>query len=136
MAVLELHRRCTEGDGGLANRAAQPAVRVALRGQHHIARLFVPRREGDVGVELDVDATGSSVQCGDFVDAIDLADEVFNRPVSTGSIYHAIRNELANLRVGSASTKTRHEVRGSGTNPGAKKEPAGRGQEHGSRRFG
>ena len=27
---------------------------------------------------------------------IDLADEVFNRSVSTGSIYHAIRNELAN----------------------------------------
>lgn len=48
---------------------------------------------------------------------IDLADEVFNRSVSTGSIYHAIRNELANLRVGTASTKTRNEVRGSGTKP-------------------
>jgi large subunit ribosomal protein L4 len=48
---------------------------------------------------------------------IDLADEVFNRAVSTGSIYHAIRNELANLRVGTASTKTRHEVRGSGAKP-------------------
>jgi large subunit ribosomal protein L4 len=49
--------------------------------------------------------------------SIDLADEVFNRSVSTGSIYHAIRNELANLRVGTASTKTRSEVRGSGTKP-------------------
>jgi large subunit ribosomal protein L4 len=48
---------------------------------------------------------------------IDLADEVFNRSVSTGSIYHAIRNELANLRVGTASTKTRSEVRGSGAKP-------------------
>ena len=48
---------------------------------------------------------------------IDLADEVFNRSVSTGSIYHAIRNELANRRVGTASTKTRSEVRGSGTKP-------------------
>jgi large subunit ribosomal protein L4 len=48
---------------------------------------------------------------------IDLADEVFNRSVSTGSIYHAIRNELANLRVGTASTKTRSEVRGSGSKP-------------------
>jgi len=48
---------------------------------------------------------------------IDLADEVFNRSVSTGSIYHAIRNELANLRVGTASTKSRSEVRGSGTKP-------------------
>ena len=49
--------------------------------------------------------------------SIDLVDEVFNRSVSTGSIYHAIRNELANLRVGTASTKTRSEVRGSGTKP-------------------
>ena len=49
--------------------------------------------------------------------SIDLADEVFNRSVSTGSIYHAIRNELANLRVGTASTKTRSEVRGSGAKP-------------------
>jgi len=48
---------------------------------------------------------------------IDLADEVFNRSVSTGSIYHAIRNELANLRVGTASVKTRSEVRGSGAKP-------------------
>ncbi|UCF96000.1 MAG: 50S ribosomal protein L4 [Spirochaetaceae bacterium] len=48
---------------------------------------------------------------------IELADEVFNRSISTGSIYHAIRNELANLRVGTASTKTRSEVRGSGAKP-------------------
>ena len=48
---------------------------------------------------------------------ITLADEVFNTRVSTGSIYHAIRNELANQRVGTASTKTRSEVRGSGTKP-------------------
>jgi large subunit ribosomal protein L4 len=48
---------------------------------------------------------------------IDLADEVFNRSISNGSIYHAIRNELANLRAGTASTKTRSEVRGSGTKP-------------------
>jgi large subunit ribosomal protein L4 len=48
---------------------------------------------------------------------IDLADEVFNRSVSTGSIYHAMRNELANRRAGTASTKTRNEVRGSGAKP-------------------
>jgi len=48
---------------------------------------------------------------------ITLADEVFNIPVSTGSIFHAIRNELANHRVGTASTKTRSEVRGSGAKP-------------------
>ncbi|MCL2520420.1 MAG: 50S ribosomal protein L4, partial [Spirochaetaceae bacterium] len=41
---------------------------------------------------------------------IDLSDNVFAREVSTGSIYHAIRNELANRRVGTAKTKTRSEV--------------------------
>jgi large subunit ribosomal protein L4 len=48
---------------------------------------------------------------------ITLSDEVFGREVSEGSIYHAIRNELANLRVGTASTKGRSEVRGSGAKP-------------------
>lgn len=41
---------------------------------------------------------------------INLADNVFACEVSTGSIYHAIRNELANRRVGTACTKTRSEV--------------------------
>jgi large subunit ribosomal protein L4 len=48
---------------------------------------------------------------------IDLAEEVFNITVSTGSIYHALRNELANRRLGTASTKTRAEVKGSGAKP-------------------
>lgn len=48
---------------------------------------------------------------------IDLADEVFGRDVSEGSIYHAIRNEAANRRVGTASTKDRGEVQGSGKKP-------------------
>lgn len=48
---------------------------------------------------------------------ITLDDSVFNREVSEGSIYHAIRNELANLRVGTASTKTRSEVAGSHKKP-------------------
>ena len=48
---------------------------------------------------------------------INLADDVFNVSVSNGSIYHALRNELANIRVGTASTKTRSEVRGSGKKP-------------------
>ncbi|NIZ19718.1 50S ribosomal protein L4 [Entomospira culicis] len=39
-----------------------------------------------------------------------LSDEVFAIEVSEGSIYHAIRNEAANRRVGTASTKTRSEV--------------------------
>jgi len=54
---------------------------------------------------------------GKKVRTIQLADEVFNREVSDGSIYHAIRNELANLRVGTHSTKTRSEVNGSRKKP-------------------
>ncbi len=48
---------------------------------------------------------------------INLADEVFNIEISDGSIYHALKNELANLRLGTASTKGRSEVRGSGAKP-------------------
>ena len=45
---------------------------------------------------------------------VQLADHVFSREVSEGAIYHAIRNELANMRVGTASTKGRAEVSFSG----------------------
>ncbi len=48
---------------------------------------------------------------------IELREEVFDIDVSEGSIYHAIRNELANQRMGTASTKTRGEVRGSSRKP-------------------
>jgi len=48
---------------------------------------------------------------------ITLEDSVFAREVSEGSIYHAINNELANKRVGTACTKGRSEVRGSGAKP-------------------
>lgn len=48
---------------------------------------------------------------------INLADEVFAAPVSKGSIYHALRNEAANRRLGTASTKTRGEVKGSSAKP-------------------
>ncbi len=54
---------------------------------------------------------------GSAVREIELADDVFGREVSEGSIYHAIRNELANRRVGTASTKDRGEVQGSGKKP-------------------
>jgi large subunit ribosomal protein L4 len=46
-----------------------------------------------------------------------LNDDVFGREVSEGAVYHAIRNELANMRVGTAVTKTRGEVRFSGRKP-------------------
>ncbi|NLA92227.1 MAG: 50S ribosomal protein L4 [Spirochaetales bacterium] len=46
-----------------------------------------------------------------------LNDDVFKREVSNGSIYHAVNNELANRRVGTASTKTRGEVNYSNAKP-------------------
>lgn len=49
--------------------------------------------------------------------SVELADSVFGREVSDGAIYHAVRNELANSRVGSAKSKTRGEVAGSRRKP-------------------
>ncbi len=43
---------------------------------------------------------------GKEVGKVTLDDKVFGIEVSTGSIYHAIRNEAANRRVGTACTKT------------------------------
>jgi large subunit ribosomal protein L4 len=54
---------------------------------------------------------------GEELKTLELADDVFNRTVSDGAIYYAICNELANCRVGTASTKTRDEVRGSSRKP-------------------
>jgi large subunit ribosomal protein L4 len=54
---------------------------------------------------------------GKEVRTISLDDTVFGRDVSEGAIYHAVRNELANMRVGTASTKTRSEVAGSHRKP-------------------
>lgn len=55
---------------------------------------------------------------GKEIRSVDLHDDVFNlEKISQGSIYHAIKNELANLRVGTASTKTRGEVKGSSKKP-------------------
>ncbi len=57
-----------------------------------------------------------SVQ-GKELKTVSLADDVFAHEISEGSIYNAIKNELANLRVGTASTKTRTEVNGAKTKP-------------------
>jgi large subunit ribosomal protein L4 len=54
---------------------------------------------------------------GKSVKEIELNDGVFGIDVSQGSIYHAIRNELANRRHGTACTKTRKEVHGSNQKP-------------------
>lgn len=48
---------------------------------------------------------------------IDLDDKVFGLPVNEDVIYYAITNELANMRVGTACTKTRSEVHGSNAKP-------------------
>lgn len=54
---------------------------------------------------------------GNPIREIELSDSVFNHEVSEDCIYHAIRNELANRRAGTASTKDRAEVQGSGKKP-------------------
>ena len=48
------------------------------------------------------------------VGKVDLADEVFAAPVNEALLYEAVRHHLAGTRRGTASTKTRHEVAGSG----------------------
>ncbi|MGM0431460.1 MAG: 50S ribosomal protein L4 [Spirochaetota bacterium] len=47
---------------------------------------------------------------GEEIRDITLKDDVFGIETSDGAIYYAVNNELANRRVGTASTKTRGEV--------------------------
>lgn len=54
---------------------------------------------------------------GKEIKTIELNPDVFGIEVSNGSIYHAVNNELANRRVGTACTKTRAEVNYSNTKP-------------------
>jgi large subunit ribosomal protein L4 len=48
------------------------------------------------------------------VGTLDLADAVFGVPVNEALLYEAVRHHLAGTRRGTAKTKTRHEVAGSG----------------------
>src|SRR5437868_8309127 len=48
------------------------------------------------------------------VGTIELADAVFAAPINEALLYEAVRHHLAGTRRGTASTKTRHEVAGSG----------------------
>jgi large subunit ribosomal protein L4 len=48
------------------------------------------------------------------VGSLDLADAVFGAPVNEALLYEAVRHHQAGKRRGTASTKTRHEVAGSG----------------------
>ena len=48
------------------------------------------------------------------VGSVDLSDAVFAAPVNEALLYEAVRHHLAGTRRGTAKTKTRHEVAGSG----------------------
>src|ERR1700736_2217956 len=48
------------------------------------------------------------------VGTLDLADAVFGAPVNEALLYEAVRHHQAGVRRGTAKTKTRHEVAGSG----------------------
>ncbi len=48
------------------------------------------------------------------IGTVDLSDDVFGAPVNENLLYEAVRHYLAGTRRGTASTKTRHEVAGSG----------------------
>jgi len=48
------------------------------------------------------------------VGTLELADAVFGAPVNKALLYEAVRHHLAGTRRGTAKTKTRHEVAGSG----------------------
>ena len=50
----------------------------------------------------------------EVVGSLDLADAVFGAPVNEHLLYEAVRHSQAGLRRGTAKTKTRHEVSGSG----------------------
>jgi len=48
------------------------------------------------------------------VGSVELSDAVFAAPINEALLYEAVRHYLAGTRRGTASTKTRHEVAGSG----------------------
>lgn len=48
------------------------------------------------------------------VGSLDLSDEVFGAEVNEALLYEAVRHHMAGQRSGTAKTKTRHEVSGSG----------------------
>jgi len=60
---------------------------------------------------------------------IELSDAVFGLPINEDVIWYAVTNELANARVGTASTRDRSEVRGTNRKPFSQK--GGRRARHG-----
>ncbi len=58
---------------------------------------------------------------GKELKTIELSESVFGLPVNEDVIYYAINNELANKRLGTASTKDRGEVHGTNRRPYSQK---------------
>jgi large subunit ribosomal protein L4 len=50
---------------------------------------------------------------GEVVDQIELSQAIFDLPFNEAVVHQAMARQLANRRQGTASTKTRSEVRGS-----------------------
>lgn len=61
------------------------------------------------------------------VGELELNDSLFGVTVKPHILHDVVRMQLANRRAGTASTKTRAEVRGGGQNLGDRKVRAGRG---------
>ncbi len=58
---------------------------------------------------------------GKELKTIELSESVFGLPINEDVIYYAINNELANKRLGTASTKDRGEVHGTNRRPYSQK---------------
>ena len=54
---------------------------------------------------------------GEQIEEIDLSEDIFGVEVNQHVVYEVVKNQLANKRQGTQSTKTRAEVRGGGRKP-------------------
>jgi large subunit ribosomal protein L4 len=54
---------------------------------------------------------------GEQVEEIELSDDIFGVEINQHVVYEVVKNQLANKRQGTQSTKTRAEVRGGGRKP-------------------
>ena len=54
---------------------------------------------------------------GQKVGQVDLPDSIFNAPINTSLMHQAYVRQMANARLGTHDTKTRHEVSGGGRKP-------------------
>ena len=54
---------------------------------------------------------------GEVVGTIEISDAVFGAPINSALLHQAVVRQLANARLGTASTKTRGTVSGSGAKP-------------------